>query len=94
MKRQILKISPDGTVVFGPHNDMFVDFGKQNIVRASEVEFCQEIGRWTVTMIYGPQCCLVQTFDRRSDALSAEIDYINSQLVQGVYDDTTKTCFQ
>lgn len=53
--------------------------GRQSIERASHVEPDHE-GRWTAQLIGGPR---LGPFDRRSDAIAAEIAWLEVNLVSG-----------
>ena len=84
-KTRIFKLAPDGTVS-GLHSDFLAPLGRASIERASNVEFCEEIGRWFVEFLIGPfkGACLIETFARRSDALSAEVRVLNQQHANGL----------
>jgi hypothetical protein len=81
--RQILKISSDGSTVTGLHTDMLVKLGRPEITRASEVEFDSDMEAWTVKILFGPQAgtMLPGFFARRADALAAEREFFNTQML-------------
>ena len=76
----ILKIAGDGSVA-GIYSDMLASLGKASICRASEVEFNHALGKWVVELKIGPYAgaCLMQAFERREDALAAEVALLNEQ---------------
>lgn len=84
-KKQILKISADGLSVTGVYTDLVEGLGEASIERASSVEFCQDIGKWVVEMRIGPLAgaCLSETFNRRKDALDAEVRLLTDQHLLG-----------
>ena len=59
--------------------------GEAHVTRASKVEFNDEQGGWTVEILIGPTagCFLAQVFPRRKDALCAEVQYLNGQMLAG-----------
>lgn len=77
MKKRF-KISPDGNVV-GLWDDVLAGLGEAKVSRASRVEFNEEHGGWQVELCIGPDagCFLPQLFERRKDALGAEVSYLN-----------------
>jgi hypothetical protein len=79
---KIIKISSDGTTVSCLHADMLAELGRQSIIRASNVEFDNELGKWTVQILVGPDAgkYLDEVFDKRESALAAESEYLNDQL--------------
>lgn len=80
-KKQIVKISCDGTVVRGLYSDVLQGLGELSVHRASRVEFNDSIRRWTVEPLVGPFAgtCLLQTFERRSEAIAAEVAVLSEQ---------------
>ncbi len=80
-KKQIVKISKDGMTVSGLYADCLQGLGEMQVSRASTVEFNDEIGRWVVEPKIGPYTgtCLLQTFERRGDALAAEVAVLTKQ---------------
>ena len=74
-KKQIVKISSDGLCVSGIYADFLQGLGDIQVIRASTVEFNDEIRRWVVEPRIGPYAgtCLRETFERRGDALDAEV---------------------
>jgi len=80
-QKRIVKISADGCTVAGLHSDILCGLGKMNTTRASHVEFCEKIGRWVVEPVIGPLAgtCLLQTFERRGDAIAAEVELLTRQ---------------
>ncbi|MBR4742342.1 MAG: hypothetical protein IK079_05550 [Desulfovibrio sp.] len=77
----VLKISKDGRAVSGLYSDFLSGLGDLTTKRASSVEFDEVIQRWVVELKIGPfaKACLIQTFERREDALSAEVAVLSQQ---------------
>lgn len=83
MKELVLNISIDGTI-----HSLYDDFlqnidGERTIVRASEVEFNMDAQAWIVTILAEGKyqgCCLPRKFDKRQDAINAEIEFFNQEL--------------
>ena len=80
-KKQLVKISEDGSIVSGLYSDILQGLGPMQVCRASRVEFNDIIGKWTVEPTIGPfaGACLTQAFDKRSDALAAEVELLSEQ---------------
>lgn len=80
-KKQIIKICTDGMFVEGVYTDILQGLGEMEVCRASSVEFNDEINQWVVEMKIGPfaNSCLSKTFDRRTDALAAEVELLTEQ---------------
>lgn len=80
-KKQILKISSDGKIVSGLYSDCLQGLGEIQVSRASRVEFNDELGRWVVEPMIGPCAgtCLIETFERRGDAIAAEVALLSEQ---------------
>lgn len=82
-----IMIAPDGTIAF-IHNDSVTEqlrqVGDVSIKRASNVE-PTENGQWNVDMtpVGGPER-LPETFDRRSDALASEVQYLKEHFAESV----------
>jgi len=77
-----LKINPDGTIE-SLYNDFLSDFeGNKEIQRASEVEFSDDMQNWIVTILIGNYkgCCLPRLFNKRQEAINAEIEFFNQEL--------------
>ena len=77
----VLKISKDGRAVSGLYSDFLTGLGDLTTKRASSVEFDGDIQRWVVELKIGPyaKACLLQTFERREDALDAEVAVLSQQ---------------
>jgi len=86
MRNRVLKISPDGAIVSGLQADFMSGLGQQQMCRASSVEFDHDLNRWTVEFRIGPfsGACLLQTFEKRADALAAEVCVLNKQHACGL----------
>ena len=84
-KNRIIKLSPDGMVT-SQYSDFLAPLGKAEIQRGSNVEYCELIGKWTVEFLVGPfaHATLMKTFDKRADALAAEVAVLNEQHAQGL----------
>ena len=69
-KNRIIKLSPDGMIT-SLYSDFLAPLGKAEIHRASNVEYSDLIGKWTVELLVGPfaNATLMKTFDKRSDEL-------------------------
>ena len=80
-KKQIVKISRNGMFASGLYADFLQGLGDMRVERASVIEFNEVIGRWVIEPKVGPYSgtCLVQTFERRRDALTAEISLLTEQ---------------
>lgn len=80
-KKQIVKISKDGMAVTGLYADCLQGLGDMQVSRASTVEYNDDIERWVVEPKIGPYAgtCLLQTFERRGDALAAEVAVLTEQ---------------
>ena len=80
-KKQIVKISKDGMAVTGLYADCLQGLGDMQVLRASTVEYNDDIERWVVEPKIGPYAgtCLLQTFERRGDALAAEVAVLTEQ---------------
>mgnify|MGYP001068505186 CR=1 FL=1 len=80
-KKQILKISSDGKTVSGLYADCLQGLGDLHVSRASHVEFNEQLGKWVVEPLIGPNknSCLLETFDKRGDAIAAEIKMLSEQ---------------
>jgi hypothetical protein len=79
-EKQILKITADGSKVLGLYTDLLVGLGESTkIVRASEVEYDNALGGWTVKIVSGPFSGKVfdTVFEKRADALAAEREFFN-----------------
>jgi hypothetical protein len=87
LKNRIIKVSSDG-IVTGLYSDFLSDLGQVSVRRASNVEFCEETGKWVVEMLIGPfaHSCLLKTFSKRADALAAEVAVLNGQHEIGLLD--------
>ena len=85
VKNRIIKLSQDGEHVTCLHADFLAGLGKQRMCRASSVEFDEQIGKWVVELRLGPfeKACLAQAFEKRGDALAAEVDFLNEQHLVG-----------
>ncbi len=77
----VLKISKDGRAVSGLYSDFLTGLGDLTTKRASSVEFNCDIQRWVVELKVGPyaQSCLIETFEKRQDALDAEVAVLSRQ---------------
>ena len=86
LKKQIVKISEDGMCVTGIYADCLQGLGDIHVTRASTVEFNDAIGRWVVEPKIGPYAgtCLRETFERRGDALAAEVAVLTEQHCMGL----------
>ena len=76
MTELIYTINEDGSLT-GLYNDLLVGLGDLEINRASNVEFDSTIQKWVVTLILPFSACLIKTFETRSEALEAEVMFIN-----------------
>lgn len=85
-KKQILKISSDGRLVSGLYADCLQGLGELTVSRASRVEFNDSIGKWVVEPMIGPYSgtCLLQTFDKRGEAIAAEVAMLSEQHLLGL----------
>ena len=82
MKEIVLNIKPDGTI-HSLYNDFLANIdGNKHIERASDVCFSDEVQAWIVTIFVGiyKGCCLPQLFQKREDAINAEIEFFNREL--------------
>ena len=82
MKEITMVINSNGTI-HSLYSDFFADFeGDKHIERASEVEFCDKAQAWVVTILQGVYkgCCLPMLFNKRQDAIDAEIQFFNNEL--------------
>jgi hypothetical protein len=77
------RISQSGEII-GLWNDMLADLPAKDVrvTRASEVEFEEALGGWTVEVV-DPPCCLLAIFSRRADALAAERDFLHDRIRKG-----------
>lgn len=82
-KNRIVKLSLDGSIT-SLHSDFLMPLGEAKIERASNVEYCGDIGKWSVEFLLGPfaHACLLATFEKRTDALAAEVAVLNEQHAQ------------
>ena len=80
-KAYIIKIAKDGSIVSGLYADFLAGLGEISTTRASSVEFNANIQRWVVELRVGPYAgsCLLQTFEKRQDALEAELAVLSHQ---------------
>ena len=78
---QTIVINPDGSMEFIYADDLrdLIDEGNATIHRVSNVEPGID-GFWYAQMINGP---ILGPFKYRQDALNAEIDYINEEMLNG-----------
>ena len=83
--RRVFRILKDGTVE-GLWGDVLAGLGEASVTRASKVEFIESIGRWSVEILIGPSkgYVLPDTYERRKDALEAEVKFLNEQLAAGL----------
>lgn len=82
--KKVYRVKKDGTVI-GLWADEIEGLGEAKVTRASKVEFVEEKGAWSVEFLVGPLAgsCLVETFPKRKDALSAEVSALNEQIENG-----------
>jgi len=82
--KKIFRIQNDG-IVTGLWSDELVGLGKTKVTRASRVEFQEKRGGWSVEILIGPlkNSCLAKIFQRRKDALAAEVEVLNEQIIAG-----------
>ena len=80
-KKQIIKIAQNGMYVSGIYADCLQGLGDIHVTRASTVEFNDYIRRWVVEPKIGPYAgtCLRETFERRGDAIAAEVAVLTEQ---------------
>ena len=86
MARKIYKIQPNGDVI-GLWTDMLGNMtGTPDVVRASNVEYSQTAGGWLVEILVGRfrGCFIPKVFQMRKDALSAEENLLNEELMAGL----------
>jgi hypothetical protein len=83
--KKVVKISSDGLSVRGLHTDVLVGLGSQSVTRASHVEFDDGHEKWLIRMAVGEEAgkTLKQRFDRRDEAIKAEIEFLNESLKRG-----------
>ena len=82
--KKLFKITPEGKVE-ALWDDMLADLGTPEVQRASEVEYNSEAGGWTVQFLIGrfSGCFLPKAFPCRKDALNAEVDFLNVEMLAG-----------
>jgi hypothetical protein len=75
------EITGDGTVI-GVYDDdnLLQGLGDFEVVRVSDVEFDPHLQRWVVRFRNG--VTLPETYERRIQALNAEIDYVQEHLTE------------
>lgn len=82
--KKIYKISQTGNVE-GLWDDLLTDIGEPKIKRASEVEYSNEAGGWTVKILVGlfAGCYLPKAYKKRKEALESEVVFLNQELLEG-----------
>lgn len=78
MKR-VYRVLTNGTIE-GLWNDSLSEMGEAEVTRASQVEFMD--GGWTVELLMGrfKGCYLPKIYQKRGDALKAEVEFFNREL--------------
>jgi hypothetical protein len=76
-----LTISPDGSLLTGLYTDKFdwQNLGDLEIVRATDVRFDKEKQGWAVHILDEQDRPLPEIFNKRRDAIDAEMKYLNER---------------
>lgn len=83
--KKLYRIMPDGTLEGLYDDDFSSEIGEAKIKRASEVEFDGDKQGWTVRILLGDHAgkFLPGVYTKRKDALAAEVDFLNGELLEG-----------
>lgn len=77
-----VKIAPDGGAAICLYRDEFNlrDLGEMTVERASDVFFDSEAQKWAVRILGEDERVLPERFDKRSDAISHEIEVLQRDM--------------
>lgn len=82
--KKVFVINPDG-IIEGLYGDELAGLGTPDVERASRVEYNKDAGGWTVEFLLGrfAGCFLLRAYEQRKEALTAEIEFLNKELLDG-----------